>query len=296
MIAALAGQFERWESDPAIFRVRIVSSVPGFFSAGGDLAAFAAGDASGLDYQREFLRQEYALLAAIRNSRLPTVCELDGLAMGGGLGLAMACSARTIKPGARFGMPELAIGLIPDVGASDFLSQVPGYQGLAMALTGYRATAADAVRWGWGRGSPDASTPIAAGEASVALETAAQLVGESADVFDWYAQLAGLPGTLPEQQAALAFAGKASALAAAVCWELMRHEVTGHLSFETRLRVELALARRLTASGEFLRGIAGFLNRRPPEFAQGTLAGTISPKSTAAWVGEALLTEQGSLQ
>lgn len=300
MITALAGQFERWASDPAIFRVRIVSSVPGFFSAGGDLAAFASGGESSLDYQREFLRQEYALLAAICNSRLPTVCELDGLAMGGGLGLAMACSARTIKPGARFGMPELAIGLIPDVGASEFLSQAPDYQGLAMALTGYRATADDAMRWGWGKGSPEASPPIAAGEPSVALAAAARLVGESADVFDWYARLAGLPGAQPEQQAALAFAGRASALAAAVCWELMRNEVTGHLSFAARLRVELALARRLTASGEFLRGIAGFLNRRPPEFAHGTLARTVRPKSTAAlaaaWVGEALLTEQGGLQ
>jgi len=300
MIASLAAQFKRWESDPEIFRVRIISAVPGFFSAGGDLAAFAAGDASGLDYQREFLREEYALLTAIRNSRLPTICELDGLAMGGGLGLAMACTARALKSGARFGMPELAIGLIPDVGASEFLSQAPGHQGLAMALTGYRATAADAVRWAWGKALPNASPAIETGAASTVLHTAAYLIGESDDVFDWYAQLAGLPGTQHEQRASLAFAGKASALAAAVCWELMRHEATRQLGFEARLRVELDLARRLTASGEFLRGIAGFLNRRAPGFAHGTLDQAAQTETTAAlaaaWVGEALLMEQGGLQ
>jgi len=297
MIAALAGQFERWASDPAISRVRIVSSVPGIFSAGGDLAAFAAGDASSLDYQREFLRQEYALLAAIRNSRLPTACELDGLAMGGGLGLAMACSARTIKSTARFGMPELAIGLVPDVGASEFLLQPPGHQGLAMALTGYRATAADAVRWGWGSNSPEESAVNETDDASAALATAAYLIDESTDVFDWYAQLGCLPGSLPGHQAGLAFAGRASALAASVCWELMRHEASRHLSFEARLRVELDLARRLTAAGEFVRGIAGFLNRRPPEFVHGTLARTVRPESTlalaGAWVSEALQMERG---
>lgn len=293
MVIGIADQFERWQSDERVSSVRIVSSVPGLFSAGGDLAAFTAGGAGSAAYQVEFLQREYALLAAIRRSRLTTVCEIDGLAMGGGLGLAMACTKRVIRSRALFAMPELAIGLIPDVGASGFLRDLPDSVGLVVALTGYKATAFNAVSWGWGEpasgAEPDGET---SNHMRLALKSASDLVGVSEDIFDWFQRLGASSEGFPETTNGVSFAGNASALAASVTWEMMRHDAMNCLPYEARLRIELELVRRLTESGEFVRGITGFLSRRPPDFVYGTVAcpkGRHVLKATArAWLDDAL--------
>lgn len=274
-----------WENDAAITEVWISSAVPGVFSAGGDIGAFAG--APDADYQARFLDNEYALLAAIRASRLHTVCQLDGLAMGGGLGLAMACSRRQIGAGAVFAMPELAIGLIPDVGASGFLAHPsPGY-GLVMALGGCRVTAGDAVRWGWGEAAGGREIP-----ASTLGQVIDGLAGEMAAFDNPFDACAHLERTLPEGDSARLFAGRSSALAATIFWCLMRDERTATLDYPQRLAVECDLVGKLTASGEFPEGIAAFLGKRDADFAFATLGRPLQPEHCLAlarqWVADAL--------
>lgn len=276
-----------WENDPTITEVWISSAVPGVFSAGGDIAAFAGAGVLDADYQARFLDNEYALLAAIRASRLDTVCHLEGLAMGGGLGLAMACSRRQIGAGAAFAMPELAIGLIPDVGASGFLAHPSPGHALAVALGGYRVTAAEAVRWGWGGGEGGREMP-----ATALGQLIDRLAGEMAAFDNPFDACAHLERTLPKGDSARLFAGRSSSLAAATFWSLMNDGRTVPLDHQRRLAVEYDLVRQLTFSGEFPKGISAFLGKRDAEFAFGTVGRPVQPERCLAlarqWVANAL--------
>jgi len=275
-----------WESDPAITEICISSAVPGVFSSGGDIAAFVGAGVLDSDYQRRFLDTEYALLAAIRTSRLRTICAVDGLAMGGGLGLAMACSRRLVGHGAVFAMPELAIGLIPDVGASAFLARPSVGHGLLMALGGYRVAAGDAVRWGWGEAGNGAEEPMAS--MGLAIDS---LAGEFAVLGNTFDGFAHLEKTLPEGDSARTFAGRCSALAAAIFWCLLNEARMALLGYPMRLAVERELVGKLTASGEFPKGIAAFLGKQSADFEFGTLAQPLQPARCLArarqWVADA---------
>nr|MBL8412625.1 enoyl-CoA hydratase/isomerase family protein [Dechloromonas sp.] len=275
-----------WERDPAITELCISSAVPGMFSAGGDIAAFVGDGALDPAYQRRFLDTEYVLLAAIRASRLRTVCRVDGLAMGGGLGLAMACSRRLIGRQAVFAMPELAIGLIPDVGASGFLARPSVGHGLVMALSGYRAAAGEAARWGWGE-SPAASEASAVG--GLEIDALAGNFAALGSAFDGFAHLEKV---LPEGDHARVFAGRCSALSATVFWYLLNEGRVATLGYPQRLAVERDLVGKLTASGEFPKGIAAFLGKRRADFEFGTLAEPLQPGRCLSlarqWVADSL--------
>lgn len=276
-----------WESDPAITEICISSAVPGVFSSGGDIAAFVGAGVLDSDYQRRFLDTEYALLAAIRASRLRTICAVDGLAMGGGLGLAMACSRRLVGHGAVFAMPELAIGLIPDVGASAFLARPSVGHGLLMALGGYRVAAGDAVRWGWGE--PLDASEVSAVQGGLEIDALAGDLSALGCAFDGFAHLEKV---LPEGDHARVFAGRCSALAATVFWCLLNEGRVATLSYPQRLAVERDLVGKLTVSGEFTEGIAAFLGKRRADFEFGTLAEPFQPgrclSLAGQWVADSL--------
>jgi enoyl-CoA hydratase len=145
MCAAMRDQLREWERDPAI-RVVVIDAVPGrAFAAGGDVrAVYDAGkkhDGSVL----KFFATEYRLNAAIRHFPKPHVALIDGIAMGGGVGVSLHGSHRVVSENAVLAMPETAIGLFPDVGASYFLNRLPGELGLYLALTGERIGPADAI-------------------------------------------------------------------------------------------------------------------------------------------------------
>jgi enoyl-CoA hydratase/carnithine racemase len=94
---------------------------------------------------REFFRAEYALDYRLYAYSKPLVALLDGITMGGGMGLAQASRWRLVGDRTRIAMPEVGIGLFPDVGASHFLSRLAGALGSYLALTGVTLRAADAV-------------------------------------------------------------------------------------------------------------------------------------------------------
>jgi enoyl-CoA hydratase len=146
MVRALRTQLDRWAGDAAITRVVITGAGDRAFSAGGDIRAlYDLGKAGRHDEALQFWRDEYPLNAVIKNYRKPYVAIVDGIAMGGGVGVSVHGSHRVAGDRFSFAMPEVGIGFFPDVGATWFLPRMPGELGTYCALTGERFGIADAL-------------------------------------------------------------------------------------------------------------------------------------------------------
>jgi enoyl-CoA hydratase len=146
MVLAFHAQLNEWADDPAITRVVITAAGERAFSAGGDIRAlYDLGLAGRHDEALQFWADEYPLNAAIKNYRKPYVALLDGITMGGGVGVSVHGSHRVAGDKFSFAMPEVSIGFFPDVGATWFLSRMPGEIGTYCALTGERFGIADGV-------------------------------------------------------------------------------------------------------------------------------------------------------
>jgi enoyl-CoA hydratase len=149
MIRAMQAALDGWRDDPAVHAV-VVEGVGGrAFCAGGDIRAVRshalAGDAAAVE---RFFREEYALNAAIGEYPKPYVALVDGICMGGGIGISVHGRIRATTEAGLFAMPETAIAMLPDVGATFILPRLPGELGVYIALTGTRLQGADAVHAG----------------------------------------------------------------------------------------------------------------------------------------------------
>ena len=145
MIRALQPKLEAWAGDPAVKAVVIEGAGEKAFCAGGDVRAVWQAGKDGGALTREFFYEEYKLNRTIHVFPKPYVALIDGIVMGGGIGLSVHGSHRIAGDRTLAAMPETAIGLFPDVGGSWFLPRLPGRLGLWMALTGARLKAADAL-------------------------------------------------------------------------------------------------------------------------------------------------------
>jgi enoyl-CoA hydratase len=149
MVHALRGALETWVDDPAVTRVIVVANGGRAFSAGGDIRALTDFGKSGqIDEAMKFWREEYPLNAYIKSYRKPYIALIDGIVMGGGVGVAIHGSHRVAGDRFQFAMPEVGIGFFPDVGATWFFPRMPGELGTYCALTGDRLNAADACMAG----------------------------------------------------------------------------------------------------------------------------------------------------
>jgi enoyl-CoA hydratase len=149
MALALHEQLRRWAGDPAVTRVVVTAAGGRAFSAGGDLRdVYELGRAGRYDEALGFWRDEYRLNAAIKHFPKPYVALIDGIVMGGGVGVSVHGSHRIAGDRFLFAMPEVGIGFFPDVGATFFLPRLPGKLGTYCALTGERLGADDAVAAG----------------------------------------------------------------------------------------------------------------------------------------------------
>ena len=151
MIRALTPALEAWAAHPEVKAVVVRGAGGRAFCAGGDVRAVAAtvGQPPPEGEEplvRAFFREEYALNRLIHHYPKPYVALVDGICMGGGLGLSMHGSHRVVTERLVLAMPETGIGLFPDVGGGWFLPRFPGEAGTYLGLTGARANAADA-RW-----------------------------------------------------------------------------------------------------------------------------------------------------
>jgi enoyl-CoA hydratase len=146
MVLAFHAQLNDWEHDPAITRVVITAAGERAFSAGGDIRAlYDLGLAGKHDEALKFWADEYPLNTAIKNYRKPYIALIDGIAMGGGIGVSVHGSHRVAGDRFSFAMPEVSIGFFPDVGATWFLPRMPGEIGTYCTLTGERFGIADSV-------------------------------------------------------------------------------------------------------------------------------------------------------
>jgi enoyl-CoA hydratase/carnithine racemase len=149
MIRALAAALAAWRDDAAVEAVVIDSASERAFCAGGDIRAMRslalAGDADAVE---TFFAEEYALNAAIAAYPKPYIALIDGICMGGGIGVSVHGAVRVATEAALFAMPETAIGMFPDIGATYVLPRLPGQLGAFLGLTGARLGGADAVHAG----------------------------------------------------------------------------------------------------------------------------------------------------
>jgi enoyl-CoA hydratase len=149
MVRELTRQLAEWEREPRVSRVIITSNDGRAFSAGGDLRAlYDLGRAGRYDEALGYFREEYALNARIKRYSKPYVALIDGIVMGGGVGISVHGSHRVAGDKFTFAMPEVGIGFFPDVGATFVLPRLPGKLGSYCALTGERFDAADGVTAG----------------------------------------------------------------------------------------------------------------------------------------------------
>ncbi len=149
MVDLLDPQLARWADDPRIAGVVLDAAGDRAFCAGGDVLALyrsiRAAPAGAVPAEAaRFFEREYRLDHRIHCYPKPLLCWGHGIVMGGGIGLLAGASHRVATPATRMAMPEITIGLYPDVGGSAFLSRMPGRAGAFLALTGAPLNAADA--------------------------------------------------------------------------------------------------------------------------------------------------------
>ena len=159
MVQALLATLQTWRDDPAVFAVAIRGSnkvgrpgtpeaLFGGFCAGGDIRFFHQAALAGDPALDDFFTQEYTLNHLIHNYPKPYIAFMDGVVMGGGMGISQGGRVRIVTERTKMAMPETGIGLFPDVGGGYFLSRCPGHVGEYLALTGDTISGEQAVAWG----------------------------------------------------------------------------------------------------------------------------------------------------
>src|SRR4030042_6625637 len=127
MVRAMRRQLDAWRDDPAVTAVVIMGAGERAFSAGGDLRqVYDLGRGGRQEEALIYWREEYALNTVIKYYPKPYVALLDGIVMGGGVGVSVHGSHRVAGDKFLFAMPEVNIGFFPDVGATWFLPRLPG--------------------------------------------------------------------------------------------------------------------------------------------------------------------------
>jgi enoyl-CoA hydratase len=145
-VHAIHPQLAEWAADPQIGAIVIEGAGDKAFCAGGDIRALHdACKAEDHPFVEAFYRDEYRLNRRIKTCPKPYVALIDGIVMGGGVGVSVHGAARVATERTLFAMPETGIGFFPDVGGSYFLPRCPGQLGLYLGLTGARLRAADAL-------------------------------------------------------------------------------------------------------------------------------------------------------
>lgn len=279
MVEAISGALDEWRADP-LRLVLVESTSSRAFCAGGDIRAVRQNTLEGHPERNEaFFAAEYAMNLAFATYPHPVVALVDGVCMGGGLGLSVHGPYRVVTDRTVMAMPETAIGFFPDIGASYFLPRLPGAVGMYLGLTGARVNGADAVRIGLGThlvssGQIASLTQalIEDGEVGATLSRFAEdpddvstPVADAADEID-----RTFAGTgVAEIRAALIAAGTEWATDQSAILDRMSPaslEVTFDLIARGRdrslaecLRAELAATRTVTASADFIEGVRAVL-------------------------------------
>ncbi|WP_295951453.1 enoyl-CoA hydratase/isomerase family protein [Rhodoferax sp.] len=317
MVEALAAQLARWANDLQVAGVLLQASGDKAFCAGGDLRhmhqALVGGSGDPVAAVQGFFNTQYALDYTIHTYPKPILCWGHGIVMGGGLGLMAGASHRVVTPGSRLAMPEVSIGLYPDVGGSWFLRRMPGRVGLFLALTGAPLNAADALFCGladhalphtdkgallqalahapWTHDAPHnranlsrllaqqaAATPLPASPVRTHFDQIQQLMAGQ-DLFDIDARLRSLQSDAPWLASAAAAYAQGCPTSAALAFALWQRCL--HLSLAEVLRLEYTVSLGCCVHPNFAEGVRALLvdKDRNPRWVPARLADV-----TPAWV------------
>ncbi|MDQ8046415.1 MAG: enoyl-CoA hydratase/isomerase family protein [Solirubrobacteraceae bacterium] len=276
MVRQLHVGLDRFEADPDITVVLIDGAGERGLCAGGDIVALYDSVRDGSDSARIFWTEEYVLNARIARFPKPIVAVLDGIVMGGGIGLGGHASHRLATERLVSAMPEVGIGFAPDVGGTWLFTRIPGELGTHLALTGARLGAHDAVAAGLAdriissEAVDELAADLALGDLAAALERAESVpvdapAGDLADARDWIAQayvhdtveaiVAALQAR-PEEAAHKAATQilRASPTSLKVTLRALR-EAADLPSLEVALRHELRISCGFTTVGDFVEGV-----------------------------------------
>ena len=150
MVRVMTKALIDFQDDPHVHAVVVEGAGERAFCAGGDIRALREGQLSGdRTGVEEFFKEEYDLNHLIAGYNKPYIALIDGICMGGGIGVSVHGAYRVATEHAMFAMPETAIGFFPDIGGTFFLPRMPGQLGIYLGLTGLRTTGADAVHAGF---------------------------------------------------------------------------------------------------------------------------------------------------
>lgn len=272
MALAMTAQLLDWQSDDAITRVVVEGAGEKGFCAGGDIRALYDSGQSDKAYAREFYFKEYQLNHLIKTYPKPYIALIDGVTMGGGVGVSVHGSHRVAGDRTLFAMPETGIGLFPDVGGTFFLPRLPHNFGMWLGLTGDRLKAADAVYAGVAThyvpsDKHDALVDKLAqgGDIDTAIEAftetlEAPLAARVAAIESWFA-----PGSLADIIARLDADGREEAAKLAanlrgkspISLLVAARQLTegAALSFDDCMVLEYRLARRFVEGKDFYEGV-----------------------------------------
>jgi enoyl-CoA hydratase len=276
MIEAMQAALEDWRDRPEIHAVVVDAEGERAFCAGGDVrtirAQAMAGDTAPI---AAFFEAEYRLNQTIADYPKPYVALIDGVCLGGGIGASVHGSHRIASEHAMFAMPETAIALFPDVGATYLLPRLPGALGMYLALTGARVTGADAVHAGWATHFvPRAKLPalraaLAADGVAVIAAFAEPLPAFSLEPQMGVINAAFGTASVAEIVAALEADGGEFATSAlgllrgmspsSVYWSFKIVSAGAHRSLPECLAAELDLVKKVTVHPEFFEGVRAVL-------------------------------------
>lgn len=149
MVRAMLAQLEQWRTDDDVQIIVIQGAGERGLCAGGDVRAVREAHEAGTTGGIDFWKHEYDLDALIADYPKPVLAVMDGIVMGGGLGLSIFATHRIVTERSQIAMPETVIGFFPDVGATYLLSRAPGEVGTHIALTGQTIDGSDAIYVGF---------------------------------------------------------------------------------------------------------------------------------------------------
>ncbi len=296
MFEDLSKHYRRWAPAPHIYGVVMQSSHPSVFSSGGDLKLLHEwGEQGAHDAIRAFYRAAYTQVWVLEKFIRPNVPLINGLVLGGGIGITLYGTHCVAGEKYRLAMPQVGIGFIPDIGGTYFLSHLPGGIGLYLALTGQSIGPADAFRLGLvSHCIPSAhfhvvkdalsdSHPIDRlldglhrdpGEGElVRLTPALDRIFRSASVEEILARLDAEQGEFqPWAQATAAEMRKKSPTSLKIAFAQMQRGKT--LDLAEALRLEFRLASQIIATHDYREGIAARIagKGQEPQWQPATLA------------------------
>lgn len=276
MVVAVRAQLEEWADDAAITAVSVEGAGERGLCAGGDIRAVRDAHLAGTSGGVDFWADEYVLDAQIAEYPKPVVAIMDGVVMGGGLGISMFADARWTTERSKVAMPETKIGFFPDVAATYLLARTPGELGTHLAMTGATVTGADAVHLGLADAVVDSASvddrlaAIAAGGPVTAVPTDALAVeSELATARSWVDDCYAGDDPMaildrlrthehPDARAAAATIEERSPLSVAVALEAVRRAADA-TSVPEVLRTDTTVSANLLERPDFAEGVRALL-------------------------------------